>query len=103
MISLTVPIFNEEENVFPLYEKLLPVLVSIGRPWEIIFVNDGSTDKSASLLDSLAEQDQRVLVLHFRRNYGQTAAMMAGFDFARGEVIIPIDGDLQNDPADIPN
>ena len=103
MISLTVPIFNEEENVFPLYEKLLPVLVGIDRSWEIIFVNDGSTDGSASLLDRLAEQDQRVLVLHFRRNYGQTAAMMAGFDFARGEVIIPIDGDLQNDPADIPN
>ena len=103
MISLTVPIFNEEENIFPLYEKLLPVLVGTNRPWEIIFVNDGSTDKSASLLDSLAEQDQRVLVLHFRRNYGQTAAMMAGFDYARGQVIIPIDGDLQNDPADIPN
>jgi glycosyltransferase involved in cell wall biosynthesis len=102
MISLTVPIFNEEENILPLYEKLVPVLAGTGRPWEIIYVNDGSTDNSASLLDHLAEQDQRVVVLHFRRNYGQTAAMMAGFDYARGEVIIPIDGDLQNDPGDIP-
>ena len=102
MISLNVPVYNEEDNILPLYEKLVPVLVSTGRPWEIIFVNDGSTDQTASLLDRLAKQDERVLVLHFRRNYGQTAAMMAGFDFARGEVIIPLDGDLQNDPADIP-
>ncbi len=103
MISVTVPIYNEEANVLPLYEKLKPVLVNSGRPWEIIFINDGSSDLSASRLDELATRDKQVRVLHFRRNYGQTAAMMAGFDFAHGEVIIPIDGDLQNDPADIPN
>lgn len=103
MISVTVPIYNEEANVLLLYEKLKPVLVNSGRPWEIIFINDGSSDLSASRLDELATRDKQVRVLHFRRNYGQTAAMMAGFDFARGEVIIPIDGDLQNDPADIPN
>lgn len=103
MISLNIPIFNEEENIVSLYEKLVPVLVGTGRPWEVIFVNDGSTDRSAPLLDGLAEKDDRVVVVHFRRNYGQTAAMMAGFDFARGEVIIPMDGDMQNDPADIPN
>lgn len=103
MISVTVPIYNEEANVLLLYEKLKPVLVNSGRPWEIIFINDGSSDLSASRLDDLATRDKQVRVLHFRRNYGQTAAMMAGFDFAHGEVIIPIDGDLQNDPADIPN
>ena len=64
MISLNVPVYNEEDNILPLYEKLVPVLVNTGHPWEIIFVNDGSTDQTASLLDRLAEQDERVLVLH---------------------------------------
>ena len=73
-----------------------------GLPWEIIFVNDGSVDGSAGILDRLAAENPRVKVVHFRRNFGQTAAMMAGFDFASGEIIIPMDGDGQNDPADIP-
>lgn len=73
-----------------------------GKPWEIIFVDDGSTDGSAAVLDDLASAHREVKVVHFRRNYGQTAAMMAGFDFAIGDVIIPMDGDGQNDPADIP-
>lgn len=102
MISVTVPIFNEEDNIQPLYHKLTPVLSALGRRWEIVFVNDGSTDSSASKLDALAAADRQVRVVHFRRNFGQTAAMQAGFDIARGNVIIPIDGDLQNDPADIP-
>jgi glycosyltransferase involved in cell wall biosynthesis len=78
------------------------VLETLEIPWEIIFVNDGSRDRSAAALDELAEKDTRVRVVHFRRNFGQTAAMMAGVDFASGEVIIPIDADLQNDPRDIP-
>jgi glycosyltransferase involved in cell wall biosynthesis len=73
-----------------------------GQPWEIIFVNDGSQDGSAGILDRLAEKHPAVKVVHFRRNFGQTAAMMAGFDFASGSTIIPMDGDGQNDPADIP-
>ena len=82
--------------------RVRKALVALGRPWELILVNDGSTDGSDELLDEIAAKDPRVKVVHFRRNFGQTAAMMAGFDFARGDIIIPIDGDLQNDPADIP-
>src|SRR5271169_6929493 len=74
----------------------------LGQPWELILVNDGSTDSSEDILDAIAAKDPEVKVIHLRRNFGQTAAMMAGFDHARGEVIIPMDGDLQNDPADIP-
>jgi glycosyltransferase involved in cell wall biosynthesis len=102
-ISITVPVFDEEKNIPILYEKILEVLETIGIPWELILVNDGSRDGSASALDLLAAKDVRVRVVHFRRNFGQTAAMMAGVDFASGDVIIPIDADLQNDPRDIPN
>ncbi|HYR57293.1 MAG TPA: glycosyltransferase family 2 protein [Chthoniobacteraceae bacterium] len=102
MLSVTVPICNEAGNLGPLYEKVRKSMDRIGKPWEMILVDDGSTDGSDELLDELAEKDQRVKVIHFRRNFGQTAAMMAGFDFARGDIIIPLDGDLQNDPADIP-
>jgi glycosyltransferase involved in cell wall biosynthesis len=73
----------------------------LGRTWEILFINDGSTDHSEEILNGLAASDQRLRVIHFRRNFGQTAAMMAGFDFAQGQILIPIDGDGQNDPADI--
>ena len=76
-------------------------LIALGTSWEIIFIDDGSTDVTDEILDRLADQDRRVRVIHFKRNMGQTAAMMAGFDHARGEVIIPLDGDGQNDPADI--
>jgi glycosyltransferase involved in cell wall biosynthesis len=102
MISVTVPIYNEEENLPLLYERVRDALAGIGRPWELVLVNDGSTDGSRAVLDQLAANDKRVKVIHFRRNFGQTAAMMAGIDFATGEIIIPMDGDLQNDPADIP-
>ena len=101
-ISITVPVYNEAENLPLLYEKLKVVLERLERPWEIVFVNDGSRDGSPEVLDRLAAQDQRVKVVHFRRNFGQTAAMMAGVDFASGDIIIPIDADLQNDPVDIP-
>lgn len=102
MISVTVPICNEAGNIPALYERVRSSLEKIGRPWELILVNDGSTDGSEALLDDLARRDPQVKVIHFRRNFGQTAAMMAGFDFAGGDVIIPMDGDLQNDPDDIP-
>jgi len=102
MISVTVPLCNEAGNIPTLYEKVRAAMEKIGRPWELILVNDGSTDESEALLDEIAAGDARVKVIHFRRNYGQTAAMMAGFDFARGDIVIPMDGDLQNDPSDIP-
>ena len=102
MISITVPVYNERESLPLLMEALTSVLEGVGRPWEVVFVNDGSSDGSAEVLDRLAAADPRVKVVHFRRNYGQTAAMMAGIDHASGDVIIPIDADLQNDPQDIP-
>ncbi len=102
MISVTVPVYNEVEALPILAERITAVMGQIGRPWELIFINDGSQDDSEDLLDRLAAENPSIKVVHFRRNYGQTAAMMAGFDFARGDVIIPMDGDLQNDPSDIP-
>ena len=102
MISVTIPICNEAGNIPELHARVSKALAGVGRPWELILVNDGSTDGSEELLDEIAARDPHVKVIHFRRNFGQTAAMMAGFDFARGDVIIPMDGDLQNDPADIP-
>ncbi|EMJ37436.1 glycosyltransferase, group 2 family protein, partial [Leptospira interrogans str. FPW1039] len=100
-MSILIPIYNEEENVKILYEKLKLALNGIKKNFEIIFVNDGSKDMSGERLNEIALQDQRVKVIHLRRNYGQTAAMVAGVDFASGEIIIPMDGDLQNDPMDI--
>ena len=101
-ISIVIPAYNEEESATPLYEKLTSVLVRHNRPYEIIFVNDGSSDRTFEVLSAIADKDKRVKVIHFRRNFGQTAAMVAGFDFAAGKIIIPMDGDLQNDPEDIP-
>ncbi len=101
-LSVVIPIYNEEENIDALYEELKDVLEGIGRPYEIIFVDDGSADRSLELLEALAAKDGHVVVVSFRRNFGQTAAMAAGFDYARGEIIITMDGDLQNDPHDIP-
>ena len=102
MISLTVPVYNEKDALLPLFERVRDVMDIHGIPWEIIFVNDGSLDGSAEVLDGLALKYPQVKVVHFRRNFGQTAAMMAGFDFASGDTIIPMDGDGQNDPGDIP-
>jgi len=103
MISITVPIYNEKDTVRPLHDKIREVMLRLNRPWEVIFVNDGSHDGTEDLLDELAASYPEVKVVHFRRNFGQTAAMMAGFDHASGDVIIPLDGDYQNDPEDIPN
>jgi dolichol-phosphate mannosyltransferase len=100
-ISVFLPVFNEEPNLLPLHAKLDDALRSLGRSAEIVYVDDGSTDGSLGILRKLADLDPRVRVVALRRNYGQTAAMAAGIDAARGEVLIPMDADLQNDPADI--
>src|SRR5438477_2314030 len=100
-ISVFLPVFNEEPNLRPLHEKLDASLRQLGRTAEIIYVDDGSSDGSLNILRELAAQDPRVRVIAFRRNYGQTPAMAAGIHAARGRVLIPMDADLQNDPADI--
>jgi Glycosyltransferases involved in cell wall biogenesis len=102
MLSVVIPAYNEEENVLILYEKLKKVLDGLGQDYEIIFVDDGSTDGTYQRLKQLAEKDSRLKVIRFERNYGQTAAMSAGFEHAKGDVIITLDADLQNDPEDIP-
>lgn len=101
-LSVVVPIYFEEDNIRPLYDAITTALDPVIREYEIICVDDGSGDNSFALLKELAACDKRVRVIRFRRNFGQTAAMAAGFEAARGRVIIPMDGDLQNDPADIP-
>ena len=100
-ISVFLPVYNEEPNLPPLHAKLNEALSKLGRSAEIVFVDDGSTDGSLKILREIAAKDERVRVVALKRNYGQTAAMAAGIDAARGEVLIPMDADLQNDPADI--
>src|SRR6476660_3620174 len=100
-VSIFLPVFNEEPNLRPLHAKLDEALKALGRSAEIVYVDDGSTDGSLQILSEIAEMDSRVRVVALRRNYGQTAAMAAGIDAARGKVLIPMDADLQNDPADI--
>ncbi|MDC7700362.1 glycosyltransferase family 2 protein [Vogesella indigofera] len=102
MISVIVPVYNEADNLVALYEQAVVVLRRLEQPWELIFINDGSTDGSQERLEELAARDQSVKVIKFCRNFGQTAAMMAGVDYAEGHIIIPMDGDMQNDPEDIP-
>lgn len=99
---MVIPVFNERENLTPLYRQLTSSLQTLGRPYEILFVDDGSQDGSGEILRELEEADPRVRVLELVRNFGQTAAMAAGFEHAQGRIIIPLDADLQNDPADIP-
>jgi glycosyltransferase involved in cell wall biosynthesis len=101
-LSVVIPLLNEEENIPLLYDELKGVLDSIGEKYEIIFIDDGSSDKSLLLLRELQNTESSVVVVSFRKNFGQTAAMAAGFDYARGEIIITMDADLQNDPHDIP-
>ena len=101
-LSIVIPLFNEQESIMPLYDGLTAVLRGLNRSFEIIFINDGSADDSYGTLCRLAEKDGRVKVINLRRNFGQTAAMVAGFDHSQGSIIIPMDGDLQNDPVDIP-
>ena len=100
--SVVVPFFNEEPTVEKLYQRLSRVMRHVGRPYELILVNDGSCDGTADVLERIARSDERVTFLDLRRNFGQTAALQAGFDQARGEVLIAMDGDLQHDPYEIP-
>ena len=100
-LSVVVPLFNEAENVRLLYEELAAELGKLGKSHEMIFVDDGSTDGTGTILEQLVASDEKLTVIRLRRNFGQTAALSAGIDRARGEVIVPMDGDLQNDPADI--
>lgn len=101
-ISVVVPVFNEQDNVFPLMERLFAVLDTLDNSSEVIAIDDGSRDETVERLREAAKRYPNLRVVKFRRNHGQTAAMQAGIDFATGEVIIPIDADLQNDPEDIP-
>jgi glycosyltransferase involved in cell wall biosynthesis len=100
-LSVVVPMFNEAGNVTPVIEAIRQAL-GTGEPWEILLVDDGSTDGTAEEIRRLAEGDERVRLIRLARNYGQTIALQAGFDHARGRIVVSIDGDLQNDPADIP-
>jgi glycosyltransferase involved in cell wall biosynthesis len=102
MLSIVVPIHNEEHSILPLYDRLTSVLIPLARPFEILFVDDASTDRSFDLLSNLVQTDPHLKVLRLRRNFGQTAALSAGFHEARGKVIIAMDGDLQHAPEDIP-
>lgn len=101
-LSIVVPIYNEEESITHLYERVTAALANTALAYELILVDDGSSDRSFLLLKDIAGLDARVKVIRFRRNFGQTAAMAAGFDAASGRVVVPMDGDLQNDPTDIP-
>src|SRR6476469_6675684 len=102
MLSIVIPIHNEEHSILPLYDRLIAVLEQTQRPYEILFVGDASNDRSFALLANLVETDGQLKVIRLRRNFGQTAALSAGFHEAKGEVIIAMDGDLQHAPEDIP-
>jgi len=100
--SVVVPFFNEQESVAPLYVKIMDVMDTLKEPYEMVFVDDGSKDNTFRFLSEIARGDERVVVVRLRRNFGQTAALKAGFDHSQGEIIISMDGDLQHDPAEIP-
>ena len=101
-LSVVAPFYNEEDNIIPLYEEIKSALEGTGLSYEILFINDGSRDKTLERLREIVAADSTVVAIDLLRNYGQTAAMMAGFDHARGDIIVAMDGDGQNDPAEIP-
>ena len=101
-LSVVIPVYNEAENIPPLVERVVRALRDVAGPVEVLFVDDGSTDRTLALLKEAQEKDARIRIAHFRHNLGQTAAMAAGFQLARGKAVVTIDGDLQNDPAEIP-
>ncbi len=100
-LSVVIPVFNEAENLQPFYKKLKETLSKCSHEYEIIFVDDGSSDNSSEVLKKIASDDQRVLLIKFNRNYGQTQALHAGFQKAKGDIIVTLDADLQNNPEDI--
>ena len=100
MISIVIPVYNEEANIDKLTESILAALSDM--KYEVLFINDGSTDNSEKEIEEKIKVNSHIKLINLRRNYGQTAAMQAGFDHSKGEIIIPMDGDLQNDPKDIP-
>lgn len=102
-VSIIVPLYNEEDNVQPLYREIAEVMDAQSDRYEVIFINDGSRDKTVAKLREVAGKDPRVTLLDFTKNFGQTASTAAGIDHARGKVIVPMDGDMQNDPHDIPS
>lgn len=101
-LSIIIPVFNEEENIDPLYEEIIAAVEGRYRDFEIIFINDGSSDGSLQKIKSLNQKDPRIKAISFRKNFGQSAAISSGFDLCRGDIVVTLDGDLQNDPADIP-
>ncbi|MBN8656083.1 MAG: glycosyltransferase family 2 protein [Anaerolineae bacterium] len=102
-ISLIIPVYNEQDNLPMLFEAIYKTMSSLNKTWEAIFVDDGSRDKSLSVLEPYAQKDpEHVRVVSFRRNFGQTAAIAAGIDYSQGDIIVLLDADMQNDPADIP-
>lgn len=101
-LSIVIPVFNEEENILLLYEELKSVMDSIHRKYEIIFVDDGSLDNTTNFLRDIYKNDKKVRVILFQKNYGKSAALSAGFKFAKGDIIITLDGDMQDDPTEIP-
>ncbi len=101
-VSIVIPVFEEEESIPFLYKSIKEVMDALPNKYEVLFVDDGSKDGTMKVLEELHEQDKNVVVVSFRRNFGQTAAMAAGFEYAQGDIIITMDADLQNDPADIP-
>ena len=100
-LTIVIPTYNEEKTLHQLFEELAAVLRRLDRSYEILFILDGCTDGSLEIVRGLKEKDPNIRIIRFRRNYGQTAALQAGFDHARGEIIVAMDADLQNDPADI--
>ncbi|MBI5885257.1 MAG: glycosyltransferase family 2 protein [Deltaproteobacteria bacterium] len=101
-VSIVIPVFEEEESIPHLYASIKGVMEPLGRTYEILFIDDGSRDRSFKVLEEIQKKDPAVVVVSFRRNFGQTAAMAAGFEYASGDIIITMDADLQNDPNDIP-
>ena len=101
-LSIIIPAYNEEDNIDPAYNELISVLAKTGHPYEILFIDDGSTDQTFQKMKSLQLKDNSVRIIKFRKNFGQSAALQAGFDYASGTILITMDSDLQNDPRDIP-
>jgi len=101
-ISIVVPFYNEAENVVELYQRLTKAMTKLGRAYELIFIDDGSTDGTRGHLAKIFKQDRHVQVIRMKKNFGQTAGLQAGFDYAQGDIVISMDGDLQHDPAEIP-